>query len=180
MTAYGYDLFIIDRLLYVVLVALITPRLSISLIPLLVQSYDMNTSHISVPSLQWRHNGRDSVSNHQPHDVYAIVYSDADQRKHQSSASLVFIRGIHRGQVNSPHKWPVTRKMFPFDDVIMFWWDTASPLKSPHTGTVVWSHNAFFIVSLCMLLSERLFGDLGRHGAKHRYVIREHCPHHFL
>ena len=51
--------------------------------------------------------------------VYSIVYSDADQRKHQSSASLVFVRGINRGPVNSPHKWPVTRKMFPFDDVIM-------------------------------------------------------------
>ena len=51
--------------------------------------------------------------------VYSIVYSDADQRKHQSSASLAFMWGIHRGPVNSPHKWPVTRKMFPFDDVIM-------------------------------------------------------------
>ena len=51
--------------------------------------------------------------------VYSIVYSDADQRKHQSSASLAFVRGIHRGPVNSPLKWPVTRKMFPFDDVIM-------------------------------------------------------------
>ena len=51
--------------------------------------------------------------------VYSTVYSDADQRKHQSSESLAIVRGIHRGQVNSPHKWPVTRKMFPFDDVIM-------------------------------------------------------------
>ena len=51
--------------------------------------------------------------------VYSTVYSDADQRKHQSSASLAFVRGIHRGPVNSPHKWPVTRKMFPFDDVFM-------------------------------------------------------------
>ena len=51
--------------------------------------------------------------------VYSTVYSGADQRKHQSSASLAFVRGIHRGPVNSPHKWPVTRKMFPFDDVIM-------------------------------------------------------------
>ena len=48
--------------------------------------------------------------------VYSIVYSDADQRKHQSSASLAFMLGIHRWPVNSPHKWPVTRKMFPFDD----------------------------------------------------------------
>ena len=51
--------------------------------------------------------------------VYSTVYSDADQRKHQSSASLAFLRGFHRGPVNSPHKWPITRKMFPFDDVIM-------------------------------------------------------------
>ena len=51
--------------------------------------------------------------------VCSIVYSAADQRKHQSSASLAFVWGIHRGPVNSPHKWPVTRKMFPFDDVIM-------------------------------------------------------------
>ena len=51
--------------------------------------------------------------------VYSTVDSDADQRNHQSSASLAFLRGIHRGPVNSPHKWPVTRKVFPFDDVIM-------------------------------------------------------------
>ena len=52
--------------------------------------------------------------------VYSNVYSDADQRKHQSSASLAFVWGIHRRPVNSPHKWPVTWKMFPFDDVIMY------------------------------------------------------------
>ena len=49
----------------------------------------------------------------------STVYSDAGQRKHQSSAPMAFVRGIHRGPVNSPHKWPVTRRMFPFDDVIM-------------------------------------------------------------
>ena len=53
--------------------------------------------------------------------VYSTVYSGADQRKHQSSASLAFMRGSHREPVNSPHKGPVTRKMFPFDDVIMKW-----------------------------------------------------------
>ena len=73
-----------------------------------------------VRSLHWRHHGHNSVSNHQPHDFYSTVYSDTDQRKYQSSASLAFVRGIHRRPVNSPHKWPVTRKMFPFDDVIMF------------------------------------------------------------
>ena len=44
--------------------------------------------------------------------VYSTVYSGADQRKHQSSASLVFVRGSHRCPVNSPLKGPVTRKMF--------------------------------------------------------------------
>ena len=51
--------------------------------------------------------------------VYSTVHSDADQIKHQSSASLAFVQGIHRGPVNSPYKWPVKRKMFPCDDVII-------------------------------------------------------------
>ena len=51
--------------------------------------------------------------------VYSTFYSGTDQRKHQSSTSLAFVRGIHQSLVNSPHKGPVTRKMFPLDDVIM-------------------------------------------------------------
>ena len=51
--------------------------------------------------------------------VISTVYLDTDQRKHQSSASLAFVRGIYPKPVNSPHKWPVTRKMFPFDDIII-------------------------------------------------------------
>ena len=51
--------------------------------------------------------------------VYSTVYSYVDQRNHQSSASLAFVWGIHRWPVNSPHKWPVTRKMFPFHES---WW----------------------------------------------------------
>ena len=68
--------------------------------------------------------------------VYSTVYSDADQRKHQSSASLAFVWGIHLGPVNSPHKWPVTRKMFPFDDVIM-----------THSAT------AYFGTMFCLMMS---------------------------
>ena len=52
--------------------------------------------------------------------VCSTVCSGADQRKHQSSASLAFVRGLHRWPVDSPHTGPVTRKMFPFDDVIMW------------------------------------------------------------
>ena len=53
--------------------------------------------------------------------IYSTVYSDGDQRKHQSSALLAFVKGIHRWPVNPPHKGPVTWKMFPFDDVIMIY-----------------------------------------------------------
>ena len=58
--------------------------------------------------------------------VNSTVHSGADQRNHQSSVSLAFVRGIHRWPVTSPHNWPVTRKMFPFDDAIME--DDLSPL----------------------------------------------------
>ena len=51
--------------------------------------------------------------------AYSIVCLGADQSKHQSPASIAFVCGIHRGPVNTPHKGPVTQKMFPFDDVIM-------------------------------------------------------------
>ena len=51
--------------------------------------------------------------------VYLTVYSGVDQRKYQTSAPLAFMGGIHRSPMNFPHKWLVTRKMFPFDDVIM-------------------------------------------------------------
>ena len=69
--------------------------------------------------------------------VYSIAHSGADQSKHQSSASLAFVWEIHRGPVNFPHKWPVTRKMFPFDDVIMtllcicMTWRRKEPLNRP-------------------------------------------------
>ena len=52
--------------------------------------------------------------------AHSTVCPCVNQRNHQSSASLSFVRGIHRWSVNFPHKWTVTRKMFPFDDVIMY------------------------------------------------------------
>ena len=73
-------------------------------------------------SLQWRHTTIASQITSLT-IVYSTVYSGVDQGKHQSSASLAFVWGIHRWPVNSPHKWPVTRKMFPFDDVIMLMMD---------------------------------------------------------
>ena len=66
--------------------------------------------------------------------VYSTVYLGADQRKQQSSASLAFVREIHRWPVNSPHKGPVARKMFPFGDVIMYFEDSKVPFRCRETG----------------------------------------------
>ena len=93
--------------------------------------------------------------------VYSNVYSGADQRKHQSSASLAFVRGIHRWPVNSPHKWPVTRKMLPFDDVIIvrraglllsqqdFEWRWSVPLFQCLTVLEF----SFILFDLCLLIT---------------------------
>ena len=71
-------------------------------------------------TLQLRHNERDGVSSHQYHDCLLNRYSGTDERKHQSSAINGLCAGIHRSPVNSPYKGPRMRKMFPFDDIIMF------------------------------------------------------------
>ena len=81
--------------------------------------------------------------------IYLILFSGADQRKHQSSASLAFVRGIHRWPVNAPHKWPVTRKMFPSDDVIMYY---KSLLYNSYPQST--SHrNPNIMLSVCLMQS---------------------------
>ena len=73
--------------------------------------------------------------------VYSTVCSGADQRKHQSSASLAFVRGIHRWPVHSPHQGLVTRKMLPFYHVIM---------KRCHNEVDGYPNCLFSILSLIM------------------------------
>ena len=85
--------------------------------------------------------------------AYSTVYSGADQRKHISSVSLASVWRIHQGPVNSPHKWPVTRKMFAFDDVIMLELETNDKNNS--------NCNAFFAESLearCQVENEDVVG----------------------
>ena len=69
-------------------------------------------------ALQWRHNDHDGVSNHQPHGC--LLNRSFGRRSKKTSKLRVtgLCAGNSPGPVNSPHKWPVTRKMFPFDDVI--------------------------------------------------------------
>ena len=93
--------------------------ISITEVAIIQQKVTYFSYALSAYTLEWRHNGAIAFQITSLTIVYSTVYSGADQRKHQSSASLAFVRGIHWGPVNSPHKWPVTRKLFPFDDVIM-------------------------------------------------------------
>ena len=69
-------------------------------------------------SLQWRHNGHISVSNHQPHDCWLNRLF----RRRSKKTLKLRVTGHCAGNspVNSPHKGPITRKMFPFDDVSWF------------------------------------------------------------
>ena len=90
-------------------------------------------------TLGWRHNGLDSVSNHQPQDC---LLNRLFRRWSKKTSKLRV-----NSAVNSPRKWPVTRKMFPFDDVIM-----TSPLQA--------SYWASFPGSL---------------GKRYREISRVHC-----
>ena len=105
--------------------------------------------------------------------VYSTVYSGADQRKYQSSASLAFVWGIHLWPVNSPRKRPVTQKMFQFDDVIMLksitWmpgskpsinlWDVLSLFKLSLPGSTrqrhcIWQYQKHFLMLKYVIFSD--------------------------
>ena len=133
-------------------------KASIHGIFLVLLEYSMASIHredtVLLLSLQWRHNGRDSVSNHQPHHCLLNRLF----RRGSKKTSKLRVTGLcvgnspGPGPVNSPHKWPVTRKMFPFDDVIMrckqpasivfswFSWNTQWPpftKKTPSYFTII-------------------------------------------
>ena len=84
--------------------------------------------------------------------VYSTVLSGADQRKHQRTASLAFVRGIHRWPVNSPHKGPVTRKMLPFDDVIVW----RCNLRLEHSSSHVVVHKTEVIYQFWQILLTKI------------------------
>ena len=112
--------------------------------------------------------------------VFSTIYSGADQRKHQSSASLDFVLGIHRSSGNSRHKRPVTRKMLPFDNVIMSRWNISDgcwnwPLPIFHQtqqsrvhSLLQWRHISARISQLTRLSTVCSSVDSGWHQMKHR------------
>ena len=90
-----------------------------------------------IAPLRWRHNGHDGVSNHQPHHCLLNRLFGCRSKK----ISKLRVTGLCAGNssgVNAPHKWPVTRKMSTFDDVIM-------------PGTLIYLHSiASFSASICI------------------------------
>ena len=91
--------------------------------PAMTKLYDAKCLHWSTMNYLTHHN--DVIMSAMVFQIigvsiaYSTVCSGADQRKHQNSVSLAFVREIHRWPANFPHKGPVMRKMFPFDDIIM-------------------------------------------------------------
>ena len=102
-------------------------------------------------TLRWRHNDHAGVSNHQPHGCLLNRFF----RRRSKKTSKLLVTGLcvgnSPGPVNSPHKGPVTRKMFPFDDVIMSQRDL--------------QENICCLFAMCLLV------------AKHRQVIGHLCTH---
>ena len=109
--------------------------------------------------------------------VYSNIYSSPDQSKHQSSASLAFVWGIHRRPVNSPHKWPVTRKMFPFDDVFMFptwllvacWHHSHQPIGSHSRKSLSVYLTWIFFINACPWSISQIV--MVRHGIISCYIF---------
>ena len=101
-------------------------------------------------ALRWRHNDHGSVSNHQPHSCLLNRLFRRKSKKTSKFRVTGLCVGNSPGPVNSPHKGPVTRKMFPFDDVIMrpFVRETTGGFPSQMASNVecvsiAWRHHSY-------------------------------------
>ena len=125
--------------------------------------------------------------------VYSSVYSGADQRKHQSYASLAFVLGIHRWPVNSSHKGPVTRKIFRLmtsswevemcatRGFLYYWWlrlftvitlYVTLSLTSPKESNAISSSIGwlYYITNAAQLVAEIILGE-GSVSERRRYNV---------
>ena len=102
-------------------------------------------------TLRWRHNDHNCVSNHQPHGCLLNRLSRRRSKKTSKLRVTGLCAGNSPGPVNAPHKGPVTRKMFPFDDVIMkterFIWNRMIKDNS-HFPSDQWVHHPIINRSL--------------------------------
>ena len=93
----------------------------------------------------------------------------ADQRKHQTSSSLAFVRGIHRWPVESPHKGPVARTMFPFNDVIM-------EIRVPGPGDEIYNFQIFkWIVATWLTNRTPTYKSQWRSAGWHALSSKQSC-----
>ena len=118
-------LLLVPGLLYVdmpQLATLVTTKLSLWWL-FIDMIFDSNcgTQTLIYNSLWWRHNDHDSVSIHQPDECLLNRLFRRRSKKTSKLRVTGLCEGNSPGPVNSPHKGPVTRKMFPFDDVIISW-----------------------------------------------------------
>ena len=120
-------------------------------------------------TLQWRHNEVDNVSNYQPHGCSLNRLFRRRSKKTSKLRVTGLCVGNSPGPVNSPHKGPVTRKMFPFDDVIMYTWmigikrHVPNHNKARRSATLV--HNFWDIIySTCV-------ADVTHHSIKIQWQI---------
>ena len=129
-------------------------------------------------SLQWHHNERDDVSNHRRLDCSLNRLFRRRAKKASSSASLAFVRGIHRSPLDSPHKGPVTRKIFPFDDVIILGADliwniyiSISIIFRSWIGTISWKASSWN-TRACLFCSQ--YHGFWWHGDERSHGISSH------
>ena len=123
-------------------------------------------------TLHWGHNNHDGVSNHQPHGCLLTCLFRRRSKKTSNLRVTGLCVGISPGPVNSPHKGPVTRKMFPFDDVIMkttnrvrCCYNAVNFLTKPHTrypicrphrramGCLLWILRLIFVLLKSLLIA---------------------------
>ena len=101
-----------------------------------LRAVPIRSSHV-----HWRNNEHTCVSNNRRLDCLLSRLFWRRSKKISNSASLAFVKGIYRWPVNSPHKGPVMRKMFPFDYVIML--EGAALVVMTRTSQLLQDHSRY-------------------------------------
>ena len=128
----------------------------------MLHMYSFNPTSLFPKSLtlRWRHNDYDCGSYYQPHGCLLKRLFRRKSKKTSKLRVTGLCVGNSPGPVNSPHKEPVTRKMFPFDDVIMkiyllTWWKLA-----PYKTTRDWHQSYLLTISLLFQGANPTFCDV--------------------
>ena len=128
----------------------------------MVVSWYGHVFYVTGSSLRWRHNDYDGVSNHQPDGCLLNRLSRRRSKKTSKLRVTGLCAGNSPGPVNSPHKGPVTRKMFPFDDVIM-----CVKVNLPHKWSVLCCLDVFCAVPWTSCWTNSLVTGGLRHNGAH-------------